>query len=90
MFQLGGGELLINPRLIYEKFDVLLPKERQLALGAVSKVVKELGQERRGGLYAVSLEDLCQWGAENAWPVTVAELEAIINHAAMSLERRVN
>lgn len=90
MFRLGGGELLINPRLIYEKFDVLLPKERQLSLAAVAKVMNELGRARGGGLFTVSLEDLSQWAAENAWATSVAELRAVIDAVGNALERRAN
>lgn len=90
MFKLGDGALLLNPRLIYDKFEVLLPKERQLSLHQVAKVIGELGHRRQRGLFAINLADLVQWSQENAWSVTEAELEAIINQGAAMLEKRTN
>lgn len=90
MFRLGNSELLVNPRVIYDKFERYLPKERQLSLHQIAKVVGELGQRRQRGLFAISLVDLSQWGLENAWFVTEAELQAIINQGAAMLEKRTN
>lgn len=90
MFRLGSGELLINPRLIYDTFDIYLSKERPLALPAISKVMNELGRRRARGLYSVNLEDLAHWGELNSWELSVPELEALVNLAADSLTARTN
>jgi hypothetical protein len=90
MFVLGRGELLINPRFIYDKYARYLDKERQLSLPAIANVMKELGTRKQRGLYAVSLEDLAQWGQENSWELTLAELEAIVSQGGAFLSAGAN
>ena len=89
-FRLGNGELLASPQLVYEKFEVYLPKERQLSLPSISKVMNELGRRKMRGLYSINLQDLSHWGELNSWELSESELATMVDLAADSLASRSN